>query len=369
MSHKFIPYGRQNVDADDILTVINILRGDYLTTGPAVEQFEADVCAFTGAKYAVAVSNGTAALHACMHAIGIGAGDEVIVPPITFVATSNAVLYQGGIPIFADVCAETLLIDPVAVEALITPRTKAIVGVDYAGQPCDWSALRSIADKHGLMLIADACHSLGAEYKGQKVGTLADISVFSFHPVKNMTTGEGGMAVTNDAKLAEKMRYFRGHGITSTGIEREKLGAWYYEMQGLGFNYRITDFQCALGSSQLIKLNQWIDNRNYLAKIYENAFVDTDVRPLVKHADVFHAYHLFVVKVSDRDTKFKSMREAGVGVSVHYMPVYLHTYYKSLGYKQGLCPVAEKEFENILTIPLWVGLDLELQQKIIDMLI
>ncbi len=357
MSHSFIPYGRQCIDQDDIQAVIDVLQSDYLTTGPAVARFEGDVCAFTGAKYGIAVSNGTAALHAAMHALGISKGDEVIVPPITFVATSNAVLYCGGAPVFADVIEDTLLIDPVAVEAAITPRTKAIIAVDYAGQPCDWDALRSIADKHGLALVADACHAIGAEYKGRKVGTLADITVFSFHPVKHITTGEGGMAVTDNAEYAEKMHHFRGHGITTTAAEREKMGGWYYEMQELGYNYRITDFQCALGSSQLKKLPQWIAKRNALAQEYDIAFAGSSVRPLTKRNDALHAYHLYVVRVEHRDRKFKELRDAGIGVNVHYMPVYLHPYYQGLGYKKGLCPVAEKIFSEILTLPLWVGME------------
>ena len=227
MSDKFIPYGRQTIDDEDIEAVVSVLKSDWLTTGPAVDRFEADVCAFTGAKDGVAVCNGTAALHAAMFALGIGPGDEVIVPPITFAATANCVLYQGGRPVFVDVEEDTLLIDPNKIEEAITPRTKAIIGVDYAGQPCDWDALRAIADTHNLALVADACHSLGAEYKGRKVGTLADISCFSFHPVKNMTTGEGGMCVTNNEEYAQRMRIFRNHGITTTASQREKSGAWF----------------------------------------------------------------------------------------------------------------------------------------------
>ncbi len=369
MSQDFIPYGRQLIDEDDIQAVLEVLRSDFLTTGPAVARFEADVCAFTGARYGVAVSNGTAALHAAMHAIGITKGDEVIVPPITFAATSNSVLYCGGKPVFADVCADTLLISPDAVEAAITPKTKAIIGVDYAGHPCDWDALGAIAHKHNLALVADACHAIGAEYKGRKVGTLADITIFSFHPVKNMTTGEGGMAVTDNADYAEKMRHFRGHGITTTASEREKMGGWYYEMQELGFNYRITDFQCALGSSQFKKLSLWVNQRNVLAQEYDKVFQRTAIRPLLKKDNVLHAYHLYVVRVQDRDKKFKELRGQGVGVNVHYMPVYLHPYYQGLGYKKGLCPVAESVFTNMLTLPLWVGLQSDELLRIVSGLI
>lgn len=358
MENKFLPYGHQVIDADDIAAVVEALKSDYLTTGPAVERFEGDMCAFVGGRHAVAVCNGTAALHAAMFALDIGPGDEVIVPPMTFAATANCVLYQGGTPVFADVEAGTLLIDPSAVEAAITPRTKAIIGVDYAGQPCDWDALRAIADRRGLALVADACHALGAEYKGRKVGTLADISVFSFHPVKHITTGEGGMCVTNDERLAMRMRHFRGHGITTTAAQREKAGGWYYEMTHLGYNYRITDFQCALGASQLKKLPEWIAKRNELAEAYNQAFAGTNVLPLTKRNDVTHAYHLYVVRVPERDRVFKHLRQSGIGSNVHYIPLYLHPYYQErLSLRAGLCPVAETSYQNILTLPLWPGMD------------
>ncbi len=354
----FLPYGHQTIDAEDIQAVVDALRSDWLTTGPAVERFEADICAYTGASYGVAVSSGTAALHAAMFALNIGRGDEVIVTPMTFAASANCILYQGGTPVFADVDADTLLLDPAAVEAAITPRTKAIIAVDYAGQPCDWDRLRAIADKHHLGLVADGCHALGAAYKGRRVGTLADITVFSFHPVKHITTGEGGMAVTNDAALAARMRAFRGHGITTTASQREKSGAWFYEMTELGYNYRITDFQCALGSSQLKKLDGWIEKRNQLAQAYDTALAGNDrVAPLIRRPDVHHAYHLYVVRTSGRDFLFKKLRAAGIGVNVHYVPVYLHPYYQNMGYKKGLCPVAEAAYTEILTLPLWPGMD------------
>jgi UDP-4-amino-4,6-dideoxy-N-acetyl-beta-L-altrosamine transaminase len=353
----FLPYGRQSIDDDDIAAVVEALRSDWLTTGPAVERFEADICAFTGAKHGVAVCNGTAALHTAMHALGIGPGDEVIVPPMTFAATVNCVLYQGGMPIFADVEPDSLLIDPQAAEAAITPRTKAIIGVDYAGQPCDWDALRTIADKHGLALVADACHALGAEYKGRKVGTLADISVFSFHPVKHITTGEGGICMTDDPALAKKMCVFRNHGITSTASQREQAGGWFYEMTDLGYNFRITDIQCALGSSQLKKLPEWIAKRNELATVYDAAFAGTGVRPLEKKTDCFHAYHLYVVRVPERDAAFKRLRDKGIGANVHYVPVHLHPYYREkLGMKEGMLPMAEAAYGEILTLPLWPGM-------------
>ncbi len=352
----FLPYGRQVIDEEDIAAVVDVLRSDWLTTGPAVEAFEEAVCVFTGAKHALAVSNGTAALHLAMLALGIKTGDEVIVPPITFAATSNAVLYCGATPVFADVEESTLLINPCEVEKKITPRTKAIIAVDYAGQPCDWDALQTIAKKHNLALVADACHAIGAEYHGKKIGTLADITVFSFHPVKHITTGEGGMCLTDNPELAKKIKAFRSHGITTDARQREANGAWFYEMTELGYNYRITDIQCALGISQLKKLPLWITKRNELANMYDEAFAKSKVTPLAKSAEKLHAYHLYVVRTKNRDTVFKNLRAHNIGANVHYVPVYLHPYYQRLGYAKGLCPVAEKAYEEILTLPLWVGM-------------
>ena len=238
-----LPYGRQWLDEDDIAAVGEVLHSDWLTTGPKVGDFEQAFAGFVGAKEAVTVCNGTAALHAAMYAVGIGPGDEVIVPPMTFAATANCVVFQGGTPIFADVNSDTLLLDPAQVESRITPRTKAVIAVDYTGQPCDYDALRTIADRHGLTLVADACHALGASYKGRPVGSLADLSTFSFHPVKHITTGEGGMITTGDPELARRMRVFRNHGITTDHRQREKQGSWFYEMVDLGYNYRLTDVQ------------------------------------------------------------------------------------------------------------------------------
>jgi perosamine synthetase len=334
-----------------------------------VERFEQDICAFTGAKHGVAVSNGTAALHTAMRALGIGPGDEVIVPPITFAATANCVLYCGGKPVFADVESDTLLLDPTAAETAITSRTKALIGVDYAGQPCDWDALRAIANKYGLALVADACHALGAKYKTRKAGTLADITVFSFHPVKHITTGEGGMCMTDDAALAAKMRNFRNHGITTTAVQREKSGGWFYEMTELGYNYRITDIQCALGSSQLKKLPSWIAKRNELAQAYNTAFLGTTVKPLAQRGDCLHAYHLYVVRLPQRDAAFKHLRENGIGANVHYIPVHLHPYYREkLGMQPGMLPVAEQAYREILTLPLWPGMDKKHSINIINLL-
>lgn len=359
MIEKRIPYGRQSIDESDIAAVVDVLQSDWLTTGPMVAAFEQAMAEYVGAKYAVAVSSGTAALHATMFAAGISAGDEVIVPTMTFVATANAVVYQGGTPILVDVRADNLLIDIAAVEAKIGPRTKAIAAVDYAGHPCDYDALWALADRHGLILIADACHALGATYRDCSVGTLADMTVFSFHPVKHITTGEGGMILTDDSALATKMKQFRNHGITSDHRDRSEKGSWHYEMVDLGYNYRITDFQCALGLSQLKKLPAWLDRRRQIAAKYDEAFANIDgLRPLTVLREIGHAYHLYVVVLDaervDRSRVFSMLLEAGVGVNVHYIPVHHHPYYQQrFGYKAHDCPVASAAYEQLLSLPMF----------------
>ncbi len=353
-----IPYGRQNVDDDDIRAVVEVLRSAWLTTGPAVDAFEDGVREYVGAKHAVAVSSGTAALHAMMFAVGIGPGDEVIVPSMTFAATANAVVFQGGTPVFADVDPNTLLIDPASVEQNLTSRTKAVVAVDYAGQPCDYDVLRRICERHKIRLLADACHSLGAIYNGKRVGTLADASVFSFHPVKTITTGEGGMVVTDCDDLAARARLFRNHGITTDQRQRANLGTWHYEMVELGYNYRLTDIQCALGLSQLTKLDGWISRRQEIASLYRKAFLGkSGIRALGIAPGASHAYHLFVVRVPQRDAAFKAMRDKGIGVNVHYVPVHLHPYYRGrYGTEMGMCPMAESAYLSVLSLPMYPGL-------------
>ena len=370
-----IPYGRQTIDEDDIKAVNDVLRSDWLTTGPKVMEFEQAVADYVGAKYAVAVSNGTAALHAAMYAIGIGSGDEVIVPPMTFAATANCVVFQGGTPIFADVDSDTLLIDPAKVEKKITEKTKAIIGVDYAGQPCDWDTLREIADKHGLRLVADGCHALGAEYKGRKIGSLADMTVFSFHPVKHITTGEGGMITTDDPALLRHMLFFRNHGISTDARQRERQGSWFYEMVDLGYNYRITDFQCALGISQLQKLPKFLERRREIAAHYDKAFDGlSGISPLAVRKDSLHAYHLYVIRVDgdtlnmDRTMLFTKLRENGIGVNVHYIPVHLHPFYRREFHTgPGLCPIAESAYEQIISLPLFPGMtDEDVEQVVLE---
>jgi UDP-4-amino-4,6-dideoxy-N-acetyl-beta-L-altrosamine transaminase len=353
-----IPYSRQWVGDDDISAVADVLRSDWLTTGPAVDRFERAIAEFTGARHAVAVSSGTAALHAAMYAVGIGRGDEVIVPPMTFAATANAVLFQGGTPVFADVDPDTLLLDPVQVERRITPRTRAVVAVDYAGQPCDYDALARITQGYGLALIADGCHALGAEYKSRPVGSLADLTVFSFHAVKHITTGEGGMITTDDVSLARSMRRFRNHGIESDHRRRAETGAWFYEMTDLGYNYRLSDIQCALGASQLRKLPGWIARRRRIVREYDAAFAKlAGLRPLQVRPEVSHAWHLYVVALDPargRDAVFRAFRAEGIGVNVHYIPVHLHPFYRRrLGTGVGTCPVAEEAYRHILSLPVF----------------
>ena len=356
-----LPYGRQWLADDDVAAVLAVLRSDWLTTGPKVDEFERAFAETVGAKEAVAVSSGTAALHAAMHAVGVGPGDEVIVPPMTFAATANCVVYQGGTPVFADVNPDTLLIDPVQVERKITVRTKAIIAVDYAGQPCEYGALQRIADQYDLALVADACHALGGSHEGRAVGTLADLSVFSFHPVKHITTGEGGMITTNNAHLARRMRVFRNHGITTDHRQREQRGSWFYEMAELGYNYRSSDIQCALGLSQLQKLSIWVCRRQEIAGLYQKAFAQMPaIVPLRVRTDVSHAYHLYVVRLDlerlsvDRGTFFAALRAEGIGVNVHYVPVHLHPFYRErFGTGPGMCPQAEDAYTHIVSLPVF----------------
>ncbi|MGZ6021494.1 MAG: UDP-4-amino-4,6-dideoxy-N-acetyl-beta-L-altrosamine transaminase [Rhizomicrobium sp.] len=357
---NFLPYGRQEIGDADIKAVVEALCSDWLTTGPRVGQFEKAFARFCGATEGVAVNSGTAALHAAMRAVGIGLGDEVIVPAITFAASANAAIYEGGTPVFADVEADTLLIDPSCVEKLITPKTKAIVAVDYAGQPADYDALRALAKNRNIAIVADACHAPGATYKGRMAGTLADISCFSFHPVKHLTTCEGGMTLTDDREKAAHMRRFRNHGIDSDHRKRDAEGTFAYDMVELGYNYRLPDVQCALGLAQLERLPRWVAKRRTVAAWYEDALRGmTHVRPLRVHADRTNAYHLYVVRLDlaklsiDRARAFAHLRERGIGANVHYAPVYLHSYYRSRGYQTGLCPVAEQTYREILTLPMF----------------
>ncbi|MBU0986972.1 MAG: UDP-4-amino-4,6-dideoxy-N-acetyl-beta-L-altrosamine transaminase [Proteobacteria bacterium] len=360
-----IPYGRQWIDEDDIQAVVEVLRSDWLTTGPKVTEFERIVADYSGAEHGVAVNSGTAALHCAMNAAGVGPGDEVIVPPMTFASTVNSVVFQGGTPVFADVDPETLLMDPAEVEQKVTDKTKAIIAVDYAGQPCDFERLREIAATRDVALIDDACHALGAEYKGRKIGTWADMTVFSFHPVKHITTGEGGMVLTQSDEYEKSLRLFRNHGISTDHYQRARQGSWFYEMVDLGFNYRISDIQCALGISQMKKIYDFLQRRRQIAARYDEAFKNIEgVTPLAVRQEVVHAYHLYVVRIDpekhgkNRDTFFQQLQAKGVGVNVHYIPVYLHPFYqKRFATGPGLCPVAETVYQQIVSLPIFPAMN------------
>lgn len=364
-----IPYARQWLDEDDIQAVVETLRSPWLTTGPAVAEFEGAFADAVAAPAAVSFANGTAALHGIMHTLGIGPGDEVIVPAISFVASANAVVFQGGTPVFADLEPDTLLLDPQSVAERIGPRVKAILAVDFAGQPCDYGALEALARRHGLALAADACHSLGAHYQGRPVGSLTGLNAFSFHAVKPITSGEGGMVSCRDPAQAAALRRFRNHGIETDFRQREQAGTWEYDMGELGYNYRLTDLQCALGRRQLAKRESFLARRQAIATRYDAAFADLAdrIRPLAQRQDRGHAHHLYVVQVrGGRASWFRELRARGIGVNVHYRPIHLHSFYRErfkLG--PGLCPVAEAAYQGLLSLPLYAGLgDAEVEQVI-----
>lgn len=359
-----IPYGRQTISEEDIQAVVSTLRSDFLTTGPMVDQFEKALCDFLGVKHAVAVSNGTAALHAACHAAGIGPGDEVITTAMTFAASANAVLYCGGTPVFADIDPKTWNIDPRSIRKKITPRTKAIIPVHYTGQPCDMKAIKAIADELGLLIIEDGAHVLGAEVDGKVLGCTGDMMTLSFHPVKHITTGEGGAIVTNDDVLAEKLRKFRTHGIVrGVQMHAHHDEPWFYEQQELGFNYRITDFQCALGVSQMNALPEFLARRRAIAARYSAAFAQTEGLSFSEQLGGSNsAWHIYVIRLelekltATRKEIFIRLKEQGLGVNVHYIPVYYHPYYREKGYSKGICPVAEDLYDRIITIPLYPGM-------------
>ena len=358
MSGKFIPYGRHWIDKEDINSTISVLRSDFITQGPKVKEFEDKVANYCGAKYAVAVSSGTAALHIACLAADIKDGDEVITTPISFVASSNCVVYCGGAPVFADIDPETINIDPKQIKGKIGPRTKAIIPVHFGGYPCDLREIQEVAKRHNLIIIEDATHALGAEYRTVKIGSskYSDMTVFSFHPVKHITTGEGGMVLTNRRDLYEKLIAFRNHGIIKDrrNLLKKNEGRWYYEMQFLGFNYRITDFQCALGISQLRKLERFIKRRRQIVNIYYRELSKLKGLELIMEKDyVKSAWHIYVIKIKKERRKiFDRLFKAGIGVNVHYRPIYLHPFYQRLGYREGLCPEAQRYYNEALTIPL-----------------
>lgn len=372
-----IPYGHQTIDEQDIRAVASVLRGDYITTGPVVEAFEQKVADYVGANYAVAVANGTAALHIACLAAGIGPGDEVITSPITFAASANCAWYVGARPVFADIDPLTYNIAPQEIEKKITPRTKAVIPVHFAGQPCDLDAIDAIAKKHGLLVIEDGAHALGASYHGTRIGSFSQMTIFSFHPVKPITTGEGGMVVTNDERLYQRLKLFRNHGITreqelmEDGWQEQKEG-WYYQQLELGYNYRMTDFQAALGVSQMKKLDAFLARREEIAARYNQAFAsNTQIEIPHLQKDVKSGWHLYVIRIREKDRTevYRGLKEAGIGVNVHYIPVYHHPYYQKHGYEKTCCPQAEALYGQMLSLPIYPGLTNEQQDYVIKTLL
>jgi UDP-4-amino-4,6-dideoxy-N-acetyl-beta-L-altrosamine transaminase len=359
---RMLPYGRPEVGEADIQAVVDVLRGDWLTNGPTVPRFEEAFAEVVGAKCAVAFSSGTAALHGAVFAAGIESGDEVITSPLTFLASANCILYCGATPVFADIHPDTLNLDPKSVEAKASSRTTGILPVHFAGLPCDMEAIHAIARSRNLVVIEDAAHALGATIEGRPIGGLSDLTTFSFHPVKHITTGEGGMVATNDAELALRLRRFRNHGIERE--VRERQVTWRQDMVSYGFNYRLTDLQSALGLSQLRRLDNRLERREEIAGQYQEAFAPLpEVTVAPTRTGTRHAWHLYPLRLNrerlreDRERIFQALRAENIGVSVHYLPVHLHPYYRErLGTKPGQCPAAEAAFERLITLPLFPGM-------------
>lgn len=358
-------YGHQYLDEADYEAVLRVLKSDYLTCGPEIGKLEEKLCELTGAKHAVLVSNGTAALHVACIAAGIGENDEVITTPITFAASANCALYCNAVPVFADINEKTYNIDPDSVEEHITERTKAVVAVDFTGQSTEIDRLKEICQKHGILLITDGAHSIGTKYKGQPTGSLADMTTFSFHPVKTVTGGEGGAVMTNDDALYQKLLLARAHGITRDAflMSKEPDGPWYYEQVDLGYNYRMTDIQAALINSQLDKLEKFKARRKEIVKRYDEAFSQLPqvvVQQEIPESDTTR--HLYILRINperltiDRRQFFDALAAENVCCNVHYIPVYYFPYYQKLGYKKGLCPKAEKLYEEIISLPLYYAM-------------
>lgn len=361
----YIPYGRQNISIQDRTVVIDVLKSDFITQGPKIEEFEKNLCKYTSAKYAVAVSSGTAALHIACLAADLKRNDEAITSPITFVASANCILYCGGKPIFADVLEDTVNIDPAEIKKMISKKTKVIIPVHFAGHPADLEEIRNLAERYKLIVIEDASHALGAEYKGSKIGSCrySDMVVFSFHPVKSITTGEGGAVLTNRKKLYERLLMLRNHGITKDssrfkGDDNHSRGPWYYEQQLLGFNYRITDFQCALGISQLMRINEFLRRRREIVNVYNTELSGSKnfILPLEKPnaKSSWHLYYIRLTQSSGRKIVFERLQKSGIGSQVHYIPVHLQPYYRErFRYREGMYPVAERYYRRTISLPLY----------------
>lgn len=366
-----LPYSCQSLDGSDIRAVIDVLESEWLTTGPAVDRFERALAERGGARHAVALSSGTAALHAAYSAAGVGPGTEVVVPPLTFSATANVAVHLGARVRFADVSPDTLTIDPVAVERLVTPETRAVVAVDFGGHPADLDQLRVVTDAVGAVLIEDAAHSLGARYKSKPVGSVADLTCFSFHPVKAITTGEGGAVLTDDAGWAQHVRRFRNHGIVRDRPVLGDDGAWVYDLDSPAFNYRLTDLQCALGFAQLERLSRFIEcRREIVARYRELLDAQPGIDLPVEREWCTHAYHLFAIRIpADRRTDvFRQMRSAGVGVQVHYIPVNAFSAYRRLGYSPEDTPVALEAYRRLLSIPCHQRMDETDVERVVERL-
>lgn len=346
---KTFSYGKQFLDKNDIQAVLEVLQSDYLTCGPKVSEFEQALCAYTGAKYCVACCNATAGLHLAMLALGIGQEDEVITSPITFLSSANCVRFVGGTVKFADIESDTANIDAKEIEKQITPKTKAIIPVHFAGQSCDMEKIRQLAEKHNLFIVEDAAHAIGSDYKNTKVGSCrySDMAVFSFHPVKNITTGEGGAITTNNEELYKKLLAYRAHGIHKEG---KMLQTWEYEMHEPGYNYRLTDIQAALGISQLKKLEAFKKRRREIVQFYnENLLLPHLIEKEFSNA----CFHLYPVLVENRREFYHKAKKQGLNLQVHYIPVHLQPYYQKLGYKKGSCPNAEAYYEKCISLPLY----------------
>jgi UDP-4-amino-4,6-dideoxy-N-acetyl-beta-L-altrosamine transaminase len=376
-----IPYGRQSISEEDIEAVVEVLRSDFLTQGPAVPAFEESVASLSGAKYGVATNSATSALHLACLALGVGPGDSVWTSPLTFVASSNAALYCGAGVDFVDVDERTYNMCPVRLEEKLDRAAqagklpKAIIPVHLAGQSCDMQAIHAAASRHDVRIIEDASHAIGGSYRSKPVGCceFSDIAVFSFHPVKIVTTGEGGMAMTSDPGLAEAMRLDRSHGITRdpAQLQHDDVGPWYYEQQRLGFNYRMTDICAALGLSQMTRIEEFVARRREIAAAYDAAFADLPVTSPWQHPDTASAWHLYVIRIDRQRASrshreiFDSLREAGIGVNLHYIPVYRQPYYRELGFGQGHCPNAEAYYAEAISLPMYFGLSDDEQRQVV----